>query len=68
MNELTPQITVKLKNKLRLKFILCVLPLLCGLGLEKTTHKLKDYFLQDAKKDIERYVDIKVYLDNERIK
>ena len=68
MNERRPQATLKLKKKLRLKFILCVLPLLGGLGLEKTTYKLKDYFVQDAEKDIERYVDIKVYLGNKRIK
>ena len=62
------QATLKPKKKLRLKVILTLLPLLYWLGFEKTTYKLKDYFIQNAEKDIERYVDIKVYLGNKRIK
>ena len=62
------QATLKLKKKLRLKVILTLLPLLYWLGFEKTTYKLKDYFIQNAEKDIERYVDIKVYRGNKRIK
>lgn len=59
---------IKLKNKFRLKFAITFLPLVYRLGFKKTAHRLSDWLISDAEKDIEKYVDIKVYLGDKRIK